>query len=209
MCRQHSNEEVSVSAHPVYTICPGYSDPSAIVHYHRDEHNLLYEDIFALENPILANNIRNMRIKHPLQFTLSSSSTASNKSRCPDFSDITPGGDLDRRQTIKNNNALCKQSLRRDRVNLSSATRNSMVMLAAFTSCSLPLFICSIPGCLGDLKFGRVGILLFCRLLFYLNVCIYPSWYLLFSKRVKKCMHRIVETVLIRLKVRRWSQLSV
>ncbi|XP_021370400.1 uncharacterized protein LOC110461301 [Mizuhopecten yessoensis] len=187
-----------------YSISCDDLDSSVVVHYKRNEHLLAFEDIFALENPILASNLRNqMNQKLPLHPSLSNSSSNSTRSRFPDFADISPGADLQRLQALKNNSALKKQTLRRDRLSLSSATKNSMIMLTAYISCTFPLLFCSIPGILNGVGANRVIVLLFFRLLFYLNVCIYPLWYLLFSKRVRKCMFRLFENVLICLKVRR------
>ncbi|XP_060085438.1 uncharacterized protein LOC132564833 [Ylistrum balloti] len=187
-----------------YSISNGEVDSSVVVHYKRNEHILAFEDIFALENPILASNLRNqLNQKFPLGKTLSNSSTHSTRPRCPNFADISPAADLQRFQTIKNNSALKKQYLKRDRISLSSATKNSIVMLTAYISCTFPMLFCSIPGILDGMGTNRVILLLFFRLLFYLNVCIYPFWYLLFSKRVRKCMFRLFENMLICLKVRR------
>jgi hypothetical protein len=176
-----------------------------VVHYQKSNHTLAFEDIFALENPILAATMHSSRTqKRQLHMTLSATSTTSTRSKCPDFTDISPSADLQRFQTLKNSSALNKQSWRRDRVSLSSATKNSMVMLGAYLVCSLPLFICSIPNVLaGTVAGDRVLVLAFCRYLFYLNAPIYPIWYLFFSNRVRKCMGRVYETILIRLRIRR------
>ncbi|XP_069135646.1 cholecystokinin receptor-like [Argopecten irradians] len=187
-----------------YSIPSEDLDSSVIVHYKRNENLLAFEDIFALENPILASSLKTkLNQKIPLGATLSNSSTTSTKSRHLNFADISPGADLQRLQTIKNNSALKKQSLRRDRISLSSATKNSIIMLSAYISCTFPLLLCSIPGILDKIGTNRIFVLLSFRLLFYLNVCIYPLWYLLFSKRVRKCMFRLFENVLLCLKVRR------
>ncbi|XP_033749052.1 uncharacterized protein LOC117333738 [Pecten maximus] len=187
-----------------YSIQSDDLDSSIIVHYKRNENLLAFEDIFALENPILAASLKTrLNPKIALGNTLSNSSSISTRSVCPNFADISPGADLQRLQTIKNNSALKKQSLRRDRISLSSATKNSIIMLTAYISCTFPLLLCSIPGILDGMGTNRIFVLLCCRLLFYLNVCIYPLWYLLFSKRVRKCMFRLFENVLICLKVRR------
>ncbi|XP_062599611.1 uncharacterized protein LOC134261179 [Saccostrea cucullata] len=172
-----------------YTISSGNCE-DIIVHYQRSEHALTFEDIFALENPILASKLKqNVFEKRPLKPTLSNTSTQSTKSKHCTFTDISPDGNLQRIQNIKNASALRNQSLRRDRISLSSATKNSFIMFVAYLVCSLPLLVLGIPGILDFLSTdSRVLTLVVCRLLFYINACFYPLWYLLFSKRVRQCL---------------------
>lgn len=182
------------------------SHDSFIVHYQKNDQFLVIEDILALENPIRASAIAagKARAKKPLRSTLSTSSTMSTRSRCPEFSDISLGADLQRFQKIKNTSAFRNQTLRKDRISLSGATKNSLVMISAYLVCSLPFLIVSLPAVLSSLpEGGRVITLIFCRLLFYLNAPVYPIWYLLFSKRVKKCLYRVFDSILIRFNVRR------
>lgn len=187
-----------------YTISSGKSD-DIIVHYQRSEHTLTFEDIFALENPILAAKLKqNNSQKKPLKPTLSNTSTQSTKSKICTFTDISPVANLQRIQNIKNASALRNQSLRRDRVSLSSATKNSFIMFIAYLVCSFPLLILCIPGVLDFMSTdARINTIIMCRLLFYINACFYPMWYLLFSKRVRQCLFRLLENILIRLQVRR------
>ena len=178
-----------------------------VVHYQKNEHTLAFEDIFALENPILATRLqKKLNEKKPLSATLSNTSTATTKSRTCNFTDISPDADLQRIQNIKNASALRNQSLRRDRMSLSSATKNSLMMFVAYIFCSMPFVICSVPGVLRNLSGqSRVLILVVCRLLFCMNACVYPTWYLIFSKRVRKCLLRVFDNILIKLHIRRWS----
>lgn len=187
-----------------YTISSGNCE-DIIVHYQRSEHALTFEDIFALENPILAAKLKqNVFEKRPLKPTLSNTSTQSTKSKTCTFTDISPDANLQRIQNIKNASALRNQFLRRDRVSLSSATKNSFIMFVAYLICSLPLLVLGIPGVLDFLSTdARILTLLVCRLLFYINACFYPLWYLLFSKRVRQCLLRFIENILIKLQVRR------
>lgn len=187
-----------------YTISSGNCE-DITVHYQRSEHALTFEDIFALENPILAAKLKqNVFEKRPLKPTLSNTSTQSTKSKNCTFTDISPDGNLQRIQNIKNASALRNQFLRRDRVSLSSATKNSFIMFIAYLICSMPLLVLGIPGALGFLSFeARILTLVVCRLLFYINACFYPLWYLLFSKRVRQCLLRLIENILIKLQVRR------
>ncbi|KAK6190717.1 hypothetical protein SNE40_002519 [Patella caerulea] len=188
-----------------YSISANIKGDNFIVHYQKCDHSLAFEDIIALENPILAVRIRqHYNQKRTLKPTLSTGSTASTRSKCVDFSDITTGAGLERYQMLKNNSILRNQSLKRDRVSLSSATKNSLVMLSAYVVCSMPLIICTIPGALNLLQSNhRIIALLFCRLIFCINAPIYPLWYLLFSKRIRTCLNRLCESMLIRLNMRR------
>ncbi|XP_067681460.1 uncharacterized protein [Haliotis asinina] len=176
-----------------------------LVHYQKCDNTLAFEDILALENPIRAvNQHKQDHQKRQLQMTLSNGSASSTRSRCPDFTDISLGADLERFQMLKNSSALRNQFLRRDRVSLSSAIRNSVVMFCAYLVCSLPLIFCSFPRVLAAVSPpSRVIALLACRLLFYINAPVYPTWYLLFSKRVRKCLRRMLDSLLLRLNVRR------
>ncbi|XP_046353702.2 uncharacterized protein LOC124133365 [Haliotis rufescens] len=181
------------------------SNDTLVVHYQKCDNTLAFEDILALENPIRAANlVKQDHQKRQLQMTLSNGSTTSTRSRCPDFSDISLGADLERFQMMKNSSALRNQFLRRDRDSLSSAIRNSLVMFCAYLVCSLPLIFCSFPRALAAVPpQNRVITLLVCRLLFFVNAPVYPTWYLLFSKRVRKCLRRMSDTMLLRLNVRR------
>lgn len=177
------------------------------VHYQRNDsiNMLTFEDIMALENPILATRMRRQIMqKRPLQLTRSNASNTSVMSKCQDFTDISAGADLQRYQNMKNKSALRNLFLRRDRVGLNSATRNSLVMLASFVVCSLPMFICIIPAVLSQVSENhRVLVLLFTQLAFCLNSPIYPLWYLIQNKRVKKCLLRVTETMCVKLDLRR------
>ena len=178
-----------------------------VVHYQRNGaiNVLSFEDIIALENPILASNLKRQgQQKRALQLTRSNASNTSVKSKCPDFTDISAGGDLKRYRNMTNNAALRNHFLKRDRVGFNSATRNSLVMLASFIVCSFPMFICTIPYVLSKNRENhRVLILLFTKLIFYLNAPIYPLWYLIQNRRVRRCLARVIETVLMKADLRR------
>lgn len=177
-----------------------------IVHFQKTEHTLDFDDVLALENPIVAATIRGHHVKKPLRATVSNASVASTKSKTsPDFTDISVCAELQRIQKHKNNSALRNQFLKRDRISLSSATKNSLVMLCAFVTFSMPLFICSCPGILSSLDRGqRLTALAICRYLFYLNAPAYPTWYLFFSKRVKKCLMKLTETINLKCRMRKY-----
>ena len=100
---------------------------------------------------------------------------------------------------MKNNYALRNQSMRRDQISLSSATKNSLIMLSMFLLCSLPMLITSIPGVLrpGSSTAAMNTPLLVSRIVFLLNCPAYPIWYLIFSKRVRKCLNKLYDNVLL------------
>ncbi|ESO96287.1 hypothetical protein LOTGIDRAFT_174904 [Lottia gigantea] len=111
-----SNQPVDNNPSP-YTISGTHACEDTIVHYQKCDQSLAFEDIIALENPMLATKIRkHYQDKRNLRKTLSTGSTASTKSEVPDFTDISMGADLDRYQMLKNNFILKKQNLKRDRV---------------------------------------------------------------------------------------------
>lgn len=183
------------------------SDTEFVVHYQRNDsiNMLTFEDIMALENPILATHMRRQILqKRHVNMTRSNASNTSVKSKRHDFSDISASADLQRFQNLKNKSALRNHFLRRDRAGFNSATRNSLVMLASFVVCSLPMFICMIPTVLsGQKESHRILILVFTKLIFYLNSPIYPLWYLVQNKRVRKCLIRIADTICVKLDLRR------
>lgn len=177
-----------------------------VVHYQRNDSisMLTFEDVIALENPILATQMRRQILqKRPLQLTRSTVSNSSVKSKGQDFTDISASADLQRFQNFKNTSALRNHFLRRDRVGFNSATRNSLVMLASFIVCSLPMFVCMIPHVLSHNKEShRVLILLFTKMAFFLNAPIYPLWYLIQNKRVRKCLFRVFDSLCLKLDMR-------
>ncbi|KAH3891085.1 uncharacterized protein LOC127867396 [Dreissena polymorpha] len=191
----------------VYTISRNSGTDEFIVHYTRnDSINMLsFEDILALENPILASQLRKQIVqKRNVYLTRSNASNTSVKSKCPDFTDISASADLQRFQNLKNNSALRNHFIRRDRMGFNSATRNSLVMLASFVVCSLPMFVCEIPTVLtSQSESHRVLILMFTELVFCLNAPIYPLWYLVQNKRVRKCLLRVMDTICMSLRIRR------
>lgn len=175
----------------VYTIQCSESDET-VVHYQKNENMVAFEDVFALQNPIVAQHMNNF--KRPLQSTLSNASTQSRTSKL-DFTDISPNADLQRFQMMKNNSALRNQTLRRDRISVRSATKNSFIMFSGYLLSSLPLIICSVPYAASrpEAEETRVYIFLFLRFLFYANGFVSSTWYLLFSKRVRKCLIKLIE----------------
>ncbi|XP_052799207.1 uncharacterized protein LOC128230805 [Mya arenaria] len=193
----------------VYTVTRNGANTNTefVVHYQRNDsiNMLTFEDIMALENPILATQMRRQILqKRHLHLTRSNASNTSVKSKCPDFSDISASADLERYQNIKNRSALRNHFMRRDRAGFNSATRNSLIMLASFLVCSLPMFICAIPNVLSlEKENHRVLILMFTKLVFCLNSPIYPLWYLVQNKRVRKCLQRVTETICVKLDFRR------
>ncbi|KAH9502820.1 hypothetical protein Btru_074539 [Bulinus truncatus] len=143
--------------------------------------------------------VRNDRMN--LSSTLSNSSNSSVKSRIPEFTDISVGAELLRFQQQQSQSHHGRHSFRRETMSLSSAIKNSLAMLFAYCTCSLPLIVLTVP----DTGWGltgaeRVIALLVCRILFYLNSLVYPLWYLLFSVTVRKCFTRLWEGVVGRYK---------
>lgn len=175
----------------VYTIQCADSEET-VVHYQKNENMVTFEEVFALQNPILAQSMANS--KRPLQATLSNASTQSRTSRI-DFTDISPNADLQRFQMMKNNSALRNQTLRRDRISVRSATKNSFIMFTGYLLSSLPLIICSVPYATARSESiaTRVYIFLFLKFLFYANAFVSSTWYLFFSKRVRKCLFKLLE----------------
>lgn len=188
----------------VFTISSGGTTAADnfVVHFQKPNHSLTLDEIFALETPLNA-HVQIIRSAHRhLQPTLSNTSLPARR-RYLEFSDISPGAELVRFQRIKNNCAMRTQSLRSDRGSLSGATRNSLIMIGIFLLCSAPLCVCAVPGVLVTSSVGTVTTtLLFCRLTFYVNAPLYPIWYLMFSKRVRKCLHKLYETILVRMNIR-------
>ncbi|KAL4224346.1 hypothetical protein ACF0H5_017801 [Mactra antiquata] len=182
-------------------------DNEYVVHYQRNDSvsMLTFEDIIALENPILATHMRRQILqRRPLNMTQSTASNNSVKSKGDDFTDISAGADLQRYQAMKNDSALRNHFIRRDRVGFNSATKNSLVMLASFIACSLPMYVCIMPYVLSaNQQSHRVLILLFTKLVFYLNAPIYPLWYLIQDRRVRKCLIRVYESICLKLDMRR------
>lgn len=77
-------------------------------------------------------------------------------------------------------------------------------MILTYVTCSLPTIICAIPGVLRVETPGDVSVpLMFCRIVFYLNAPAYPLWYLIFSKRVRKCLGRMTENWLVGLHLKK------
>ena len=180
---------------------------NVVVHYQKCQEALSFE-IYALENPRKFNGHPNVHQVSPagnqLQHTLSNASNTSTRSGFMEFNDISPAGELDRIQNIKNSTALWSQSLRRDRVSLKAATTNSLVMLAAYITLSLPYVLCSLPGVVSTSSVQSLTLpLLYARLLFYLNAPAYPIWYLVFSNRVRKCLYKLFEQILIQLNLKK------
>lgn len=181
-------------------------DSQHVVHFQKhDQINVLsFEDILALENPILATKLRRQILQtRPLCLTRSTTSNASMKSKGPEFTDISAGADLQRYQNHKNKSALKNQFLKRDRAGFKSATKNSIVMLTSFLVCSMPMFVCLFPNVLLQVNQNhRVLLLLFTELAFYLNAPLYSLWYLIHNTRVRKCLNRVLETFLVKLNFR-------
>ena len=141
---------------------------------------------------------------HSFQSQLSNASNTSSKSRFAEFTDISPSGEVERLERLKNKCALRNQTLRKDRISLSYATKNSIVMILTYVTCSLPMILCTLPGVLKTDSPSDISIpQMFCRILFYLNAPAYPLWYLIFSRRVRKCLGRMSEHWMIRLHLKR------
>ena len=139
-----------------------------------------------------------------LQSQLSNASNTSCKSRYAEFTDISPSGEVERLERLKNKCALRNQTLRKDRISLSYATKNSIVMILTYLTCSLPMILCALPGVLNSETPDDIGVpQMYCRILFYLNAPAYPLWYLMFSRRVRKCLGRMSEHWMIRLHLKR------
>ena len=178
-----------------------------VVHYQKRSHSMSVDEVFALENPLKAQAMLYEKRAATLRPQLSNASQpGSGTERTIEFTDISPRGELQRFQHMKNKCALRQQSLKSERISLGSATKNSMIMLTIFIMCSLPGFICSFPGVLDKDKLD-IGtftyVLLYCQLLFYVNIPAYPIMYLAFSKRVRKCVLKLFDIMLIKLRLRR------
>ncbi|XP_025091126.1 uncharacterized protein LOC112562230 isoform X2 [Pomacea canaliculata] len=180
---------------------PTSEESQWIVHYQKCDHCVFIEDILTLDKAHNGKNSNSDSHKRclyagqrPLTATFSNGSTASvGKTSATSNTSNTSG--------IRT--ALSKQTVRRERGSLNSASKNSLAMLVAFLLCSLPLIVCQVPGILSDVApERRIVVLLVCRVLFFLNAPVYPMWYLLFSHRVKKCLTRMCEALLIRLHFR-------
>ena len=203
--RSYKPEEEHASR-PPFVISNGHvSDAGMVVHFDKRSQSISFqEEAVALEHPIRAHS--SYQTHRKLEGTLSTASQGSpNRQQLgvTPFTDISPGAELQRFQRLKNHCALRNQSWRKDRTSLSGATKNSLVMLATFLVCSLPLVITSIPTVLATDNLHNFNTtLLFCTLVFYLNSPAYPAWYLIGSKRVRKCLARLFENTLIKLNIR-------
>ena len=141
---------------------------------------------------------------YTFQSQLSNASNTSCKSKFADFTDISPSGEVERLERLKNKCALRNQTLRKDRISLSYATKNSIVMILTYVTCSLPMVLCALPGVLHIQTPDDASVpQMFCRILFYLNAPAYPLWYLIFSRRVRKCLGRMSELWMVRLHLKR------
>lgn len=199
------DESSDVSPRPPFTVTNGQVlIDNFMVHYQKGSNSTsIVDEAFALENPLKAMQILSQK-KAPLTSQLSNVSQGSTKT-CgrPEFTDISPGAELHRFQYMKNKRALQNQCLRRDRIGLGGATKNSIIMISTFTVCSIPAFICSFPGLLSTKTVPDVTLpLLLCQLVFFLNAPAYPIWYLVFSKRVRKCLLKMYDDMLIKVKIK-------
>ena len=87
---------------------------------------------------------------------------------------------------------------------MSYATKNSSVMILTYVTCTLPMVLCALPGVLPtDAPWDISVPMMFARLAFYLNAPAYPLWYLVFSRRVRKCLTRMCENLLIYLHLKK------
>ena len=219
----------SSASHP-FVISSLESYEYFIVHYRHQSQTVLIDEGFALENPIKAQKLISSRTgtlfsstfemkqsasaiglaRTSLEHTLSSGSTGSHVTSSSrrgmlEFSDISRGAELKRQQRIKNKQALRSMSIKTERKNLGSTTKNSLVMFGAFTVLSFPMFVCSIPGCL-DAEVGTSTFtltLLYTQMLSFCNVVACPLWYLVFSRRVRKCALKLVDNFLLRVHLRK------
>ena len=200
-----------------------------IVHYRHQSQTVLIDEGFALENPIKAQKLISSRtgtlftsvyemnqgsnaigltrtsLEHTLSNGSANSNVTSSRKRILEFTDISQGAELKRMQRIKNKQALRSLSIKTERKNLGSTTKNSLVMLGVFTVLSFPMFVCSIPGCL-DADMGVTSFnntLMFTQVVFFFNVVACPLWYLLFSRRVRKCALKLVDNSLLKLHLRK------
>ncbi|XP_059163202.1 uncharacterized protein LOC131946449 [Physella acuta] len=205
---------VSRSYRPQYTIrTPSYLGSTLtkehkdkfIVVFNKQDNTVSLDDTnIEIKQPksLITNTPRNLPSRsaygerRQLSTTFSNASTSSIKSRAPEFTDISIGADLLRFQREHSHTLHRRQSFRRESISLSSAIRNSLAMLIAYCSCSLPLIVLSVPEPSWALTpLQRLHALLGCRLLFYLNAPVYPVWYLLCSVTVRKCFTRLWESL--------------
>ncbi|ELU08429.1 hypothetical protein CAPTEDRAFT_217947 [Capitella teleta] len=199
------NEPCSGDWKEPYCISNGEVTKDFVVHYSKSTQSLAVIENSALDNPLRTHQAS----PHlPLCSILPDAPHADvhnqqESARTTAFTDISPSAQLQRFQRMKNSCALRNQSWKRDRVSLTSATKNSMAMIVTFGFTSMPLLVCTIPGVLGANSTEHVSVtLLYCRLAFFLNSAVYPIWYLIFSKQVRKCFGTMIENMLIKLKLR-------
>ena len=177
-----------------------FGDNSLTVHFNKSG-NSVSMDFTALENPIRAHRFSTVPQPLPHQQLQQQTSNASRNSiPNAEFTDISPVGEMQRSQRFKTTCALRNQSMKRERLSLGGATKNSLVMLLTYFLFSFPMVLVSIPGLLPTTTAFSIALpILCCRLIFFINSPAYPIWYLIFSRRVRKCLHRLIKHAKARL----------
>ena len=173
-----------------FTVSNGRHSTNCTVHFQKRNQSISM-DISALENPLKKDAIQPER-----QRRCSNSSRAVTSQAETDFTDISSSGQLQRFQSMSNT-----RGLRRDQSILGGATKNSLMMVGTYLLLSLPILVCSIPRVL-QLRYAEAVSLplLFSRLIFFMNAPAYPIWYLLFSRRVRKCLRRLYSRIKVRIR---------
>lgn len=180
---------------PPHATFPSSSENTFTVHFNK-RHQSVTMDVLALENPLAVR-----RYYQNPGAQRDTSQHASKKKETippkvilsqPEFTDISQTAEMQRIQMFATNCALRNNSVRRDRISLGGATKNSLVMMVTFFVFSCPMVICSIPGLLNAQSAHDIMLpSLFCKLVFFLNAPAYPIWYLVFSRRVRKGLSRL------------------
>ena len=159
-------------------------------------------DIKALELPALSSIQRNAdRIIAAVDLHQLSVRSIRNHYQHPQFSDLqrsssaSPAGEIVLTANVRECTRLNGSS------RAGGATRNGLVMMAVFVTCSLPLFVSSLPGVLPNSAIRQHGYtvtvwLILVRLLFNCNASLFPLWYLLFSGRVRRNMNTLYNSFL-------------
>lgn len=189
-----------------YRPFPTTDSDSTIVHYQKKSHSASIDEVFAaLENPIRAQIKLGYNIHHKnLHRTVSGTSNGSETSKCPEFSDITPAAQFSKFNWLRNIHSTAKVN-RKEKLSLSSATKNSLIMVVTFIILSFPLFIASFPGIFkqnAQLSTFHYILLSF-NIVFYFNAPAYPIWYLIFSRRVRNCLQKLYDSLLAKMNFRR------
>ena len=184
---------------------PSLAQESSIVYYSLKENSLLSDGVFALENPIKASRLE--RSPKPEVNRERSIGTTDLEKEHVRFTDITSESNIKRMQTQQWRQVIRKLFFQRDdRLSLKTTTRNSFFMLLIFLVLSFPFFLCNVPGFLihtfSDHS-KRLIVMIISQLLFYVNGPIYPVYYFVFCKQIRKSFFTLIDLTLFHLKIRK------